>query len=149
MNIVEKHRIRNEEHVRNKLSVPHILDIIAKRQHDFLGMIADLHISNLQRQFLGAWIPKPRLTGAPKYTMHHTHTEALQSTLGDKVSITTPHANLAEWIKLTADQSAWKRLGTDWLNRQQKHTVCQIWTPPKTRRTDKKATPRGRKIPFV
>jgi hypothetical protein len=31
MNTVEKHRIRNE-YVRNKLGVPHILDIIRKRQ---------------------------------------------------------------------------------------------------------------------
>jgi hypothetical protein len=43
MNTVEKHRIRNK-HVRNKLGVPHILDIIMKRQHDFLGKIAGLHI---------------------------------------------------------------------------------------------------------
>jgi hypothetical protein len=97
MNTVEKHRIRNE-HVRNKLGVPHILYIITKRQHDFLGKIAGLHISNLQRQFLvGAWIPKPRPIGVPKYTMRHTHTEALRSTLGEEV-LTTPHANLAEWI---------------------------------------------------
>jgi hypothetical protein len=110
--------------------VPHILDIITKRQHDFLGKIASLHTSNLQRQFLGAWIPKPRPIGAPKYTMRHTHTEALRSTLGEGV-ITTPHANLAEWIKLTADRSAWKKLGTDWLNRQQKHTVNQFRHHPR------------------
>jgi hypothetical protein len=91
MNTVEKPRIRNE-HVGNKLGVPHILDIITKRQHDFLGKIASLHITNLQRQFLGAWIPKPRPIGAPKYTMRHTHMEALRSTLGEEV-ITTPHAN--------------------------------------------------------
>jgi hypothetical protein len=60
----------------------------------------------------------------------HTHTEALWSTLGEEV-ITTPHANLAEWIKLTVDRDAWKRLGTDWLNRQQKHTVCQFGHHPK------------------
>jgi hypothetical protein len=129
MNTVEKHRIRNE-HVRNKLGVPHILDIITKRQHDFLGKIASLHTSNLQRQFLGAWIPKPRPIGAPKYTMRHTHTETLRSILGEEV-ITTPHANLAEWIKLTADRTAWKRLGTDWLNRQQRHTECQYGHHPR------------------
>jgi hypothetical protein len=127
MNTVEKHR---NEHVRNKLGVPHILYIVTKRQHDFLGKIADMHISNLQRQFLGAWIPKPRPIGAPKYTMRHTHTEALRSTLGEEV-ITTPHANLAEWIKLTADRSAWKRLSTDWLNRQQRLTECQFGHHPR------------------
>jgi hypothetical protein len=129
MNTVEKHRIRNE-HVRNKLGVPHILDIVTKRQHDFLGKIAVMHISNLQRQFLGAWIPKPRPIGAPKYTMRHTHTEALRSTLGEEV-ITTPHANLAECIKLTADRSTWKRLSTDWLNRQQRLAVCQFGHHPR------------------
>jgi hypothetical protein len=129
MNTVEKHRIRNE-HVRNKLGVPHILDIVTKRQHDFLGKIAVMHISNLQRQFLGAWIPKPRPIGAPKYTMRHTHTEALRSTLGEEV-ITTPHGNLAEWIKLTADRSTWKRLSTDWLNRQQRLAVCQFGHHPR------------------
>jgi hypothetical protein len=124
MNTVEKHRIRNE-HARDKLGVPHVLDIITKRQHDFLGKIAYLHISNLQRQFLGAWILKPRPAGAPKYSMSHTHTEALRSTLGDEV-ITTPHANLANWAKLASDQhGAWKRLGTDWLKRQLRHTENQ------------------------
>jgi hypothetical protein len=36
--------------------------------------------------------------------MRHTHTETLCHTLGDEV-ITTPHANLAEWIKLTSDKN--------------------------------------------
>jgi hypothetical protein len=73
---------------------------------------------------------KTRPIGAPKYTMCHTHTEVLPSTLGDEV-ITTPHANLAEWIKLTADRSAWKRLSTDWLNRQQRLTVRQFGHHPR------------------
>jgi hypothetical protein len=62
--------------------------------------------------------------------MRHTHTEALRSTLGVEV-ITTPHANLAEWIKLTADRNAWKRLGIDWLNRQQRHTAYQFGHHPR------------------
>jgi hypothetical protein len=129
MNTVEKFRIRNE-HVRNKLGVPHILDIVKKRQHDFLGKIANMHTENLQRQFLGAWIPKARPVGAPKYSMRHTHTETLRSTLGEEV-ITTPHAKLAEWTKLTRDQNMWKKLSRNWLTNQVKHTALQFGHHPK------------------
>jgi hypothetical protein len=129
MNTVEKYRIRNE-HVRNKLDVPHILDIVKKRQHDFLGKIAEMHSDNLQRQFLGAWIPKPRPTGAPRYSMRHTHTETLRHTLGDEV-ITTPHANLAEWIKLTSDKNMWKRLSSSWLVNQTRLTKYEFGHHPR------------------
>jgi hypothetical protein len=129
MNTVEKFRIRNE-HVRNKLGVPHIIDIVRKRQHDFLGKIASMHTDNLQRRFLGAWIPKPRPLGAPKFSMRHTHTETLIHTLGEQV-ITTPHANLAEWIELTTDQNAWKKLGSKWIANQMRHSVQQHGYHPK------------------
>jgi hypothetical protein len=129
MTTVEKYRIRNE-HVRNKLGVPHILDIARKRQHDFLGKIASMHTDNLQRQFLGAWIPKPRPLGAPKFSMRHTHTETLLHTLGEQV-ITTPHANLAEWIKLTTDLNAWKRLGSTWIVNQMRYSVQKYGYHPR------------------
>jgi hypothetical protein len=129
MTTVEKHRIKNE-HVRNKLGVPHILDIVRKRQHDFLGKIASMHTDNLQRRFLGAWIPKPRPIGAPKFSMRHTHTETLIHTLGEQV-ITTPHANLAEWIELTTDRNAWKRLGSKWIANQMRYSVLKHGYHPK------------------
>jgi hypothetical protein len=129
MNTVEKYRIRNK-HVCNKLGVPHILDTVKKRQHDFLGKIANMHTENLQRQFLGAWIPKSRPIGAPKYSMRHTHTETLRSTLGEQV-ITTQHAKLAEWIKLTSDQNMWKKLSRNWLSNQVKHTEIEFGHHPK------------------
>jgi hypothetical protein len=144
--MVEKHRIRNK-HVRNKLGVPHILDIITKRQHEFLGKIVNLHISNIQRQFLGAWIPKPRPTGAPQYSMRHTHTEALRSTLGDEV-ITTPHVNLAKWVKLTSArprhvEKTRHRLAQEATKTYQK----SAHTSPPSRRTGKKKPPRTDKNP--
>jgi hypothetical protein len=63
--------------------------------------------------------------------MCHAHTEALRSTLGDEVITTTPHANQAEWINLTADRGAWRRLSANWLNRQQRHTKNQYGHHPK------------------
>jgi hypothetical protein len=80
--------------------------------------------------------------------MCHTHTEVLRNTLGDEV-ITTPHANLAEWIELTTDQGTWKRLSTDRLNRKQRYTKNQYGHHPKLGEPVKKKAPHRPKIPFM
>jgi hypothetical protein len=89
-----------------------------------------MHTDNLQRQFLGAWIPKPRPLGVPKFSMRHTHTETLLHTLGEQV-ITTPHANLAEWTKLTTDLNTWKRLSSTWIANQMRYSVQKYGYHPR------------------
>jgi hypothetical protein len=100
MNTVEKHRIRNEHVRRNKLGVPHIFDIITKR-HDFLGKIAkptETIPRSMDSKTKTTQSPRVQYASCPyRGTLKHTWRQSV---------ITTPHANLAEWIKLTADWGA-------------------------------------------
>ena len=119
MHQVEAHHIRNE-HVRNKMNVPDILDTLRYRQFRFLGKIARLPDAHLQRKFLGAWVGCPRKFGRPQTSLRHSQVDCLQRILGPVIP---PDGRLSAWIDLTRDFSAWCELGQRWVTDQQAYNA--------------------------
>ena len=115
---VQHFRMRNE-HVRNKLQVPHILETMRHRQFRFIGKIARLPDAHLQRKFLNAWIHHPRPRGRPKKSLRHAHIETLQEILGPEIDRT---GQLEQWLPHAQNKPSWNRIATDWLSARQRET---------------------------
>ena len=97
MKTVENFHIRNE-HLRNKLNLPDIMETVHYRQFRFLGNIARLPDTHLQRKFLSAWIKRPRLVGRLQHTLRHLHVDMLQQILGKEV--VSQEGPLRQWLPL-------------------------------------------------
>jgi hypothetical protein len=114
MDHVQHFCIRNE-HLRNKMSLPDIMETVHYRQFLFLGKIARLPETTYQRKFLNAWIQTPRPVGRPQQSLRHLHVETLQAILGD--TVVDKYGRLADWIPLAHDATEWRTIGRLWLER--------------------------------
>ena len=120
MHDVERDRIRNE-HLRNKLGVYDIVDIIRYRQSNFIGKLARMPAHRLPRRMLGAWIPTTRKRGAAPTTTAKTFVDTIQAILG--VDTCTDHGLLTDWLPFAEQKTDWDRLRTDLLSQSRKKSA--------------------------
>jgi len=108
---VEKFHIRNE-HVRNCVSVPDVLDIVCRRQFNQLGKFARLPEHRLPRRLLAAWIHTPRQRGRPRLMLRHSYVDALQQIIGDRIP---DDGALATWLPMAQSRAAWESRSEEWI----------------------------------
>ena len=113
MTRVKEQRIRNE-HIRNKVSLPDIVDIVRFRQFNYLGKLAQQPNDYLARRMLGAWIPCRRKRGRAQRSLKNQYAETLQTVLGEQAI--SNNCLFSEWMPLARNPRDWKDLGQDWLN---------------------------------
>jgi hypothetical protein len=120
MTQVQEQHIKNE-HLRNRLCVDNLAEMIVKRQANFAGKIARLPNNRLPHQIIGAWIPKARKMGTQKATAARTLHAAISAVLQYDATNFTPaeHAKwlklgqLSIWVPLTRDKTQWEQLVAD------------------------------------
>jgi len=120
MHDVERDRIRNE-HLRNKLGVYDIIDIIRYRQSNFIGKLARMPADRLPRRMLGAWIPTARKRGAAPANTARTFVDTIQAILGAETCST--HGLLTDWVPFAEDKTAWDRLRVDLMSQSRKRSA--------------------------
>jgi len=120
MHDVEHDRIRNE-HLRNKLGVYDIIDIIRYRQSNFIGKLARMPADRLPRRMLGAWIPTARKRGAAPANTARTFVDTIQAILG--VETCSTHGLLTDWVPFAEDKIAWDRLRVDLMSQSRKRSA--------------------------
>ena len=120
MHDVEHDRIRNE-HLRNKLGVYDIVDIIRYRQSNYIGKLARMPTNRLPRRMLAAWIPTARKRGSAPITTAKTFVNTIQTILG--VDTCTDHGVLKEWVPFAEDKTAWDRLRINLLSQSRKRSA--------------------------
>ena len=122
MQNVKDDHIKNE-HIRNRLCVDDIHEIMLSRQANFIGRIARLPQDRLPRQIIGSWLPTARKVGAPDATtartMHSTLTSILrldETTLtGNDRTEWSRYGALSAWVPMAEDRHYWKHLIQDHL----------------------------------
>ena len=112
MSQVYDYHIRNE-HLRNSLQVPDILETMRQRQFRSLGNFARLPLHRLPRRFITAWVGKSRSVGQPRFTLRNTLNDTIGSILG--VTISNNGSRIKDWIPQTAIKSQWDELAKNWI----------------------------------
>jgi len=108
---IEKEHLRNE-HIRNRLQVPDVHEIITKRQLQFIGKIARMPDSRLPRRLLTAWVGNPRKKGKPHLMVRNSYVDALHQLLGEEE--VGQKAILTDWIDKAECESSWLCLLNNW-----------------------------------
>ena len=124
---VKDYRIRNE-HLRNKMCLPDMIQTIRYRQFKFIGKTARQDDSWLPKRLLGAWAPTRRKVGRPQFTIRRTYANTLRLILGrQRISKDAP---FAEWVHLAQDKKEWDQLGWRWVRQEQRDIYIQYGDHP-------------------
>jgi len=116
---VEKNHIKNE-HLRNKLCVSDINDIVTYRQSKFIGRLAQMQQERLPRRMIGSWLPFPRKKGGQVTTIARTFIHTLQEVLGEEKC--SKHGQLNEWMHITGEKTNWEKKRKNFLH--SKKSLC-------------------------
>jgi hypothetical protein len=90
-------------------NMPDIVDIIKKRQMNWVSDIAKMPIKRLPRKLIASWTKDPRKIGRPQTTYRNSYAECI-STLLPNISKTLP---LTDWIPIAASP-IWTVLKNKW-----------------------------------
>jgi hypothetical protein len=122
MNQVKEEHITNYAIRKRFDNVPHILDVITKRQIQWLGVIALKDSNSVQWRMLSSWTKHKRENGT-QINLRHTYVAALRQVLGeDKVD---KKGTLETWMQTARVKGHWKIAIKYWWERKQ--AVYCIW----------------------
>jgi len=114
---VERDHIKNE-HLRNKLSVYNITDMIRNRQSNYIGKLARMPSNRLPRRMMGSWLPCKRKPGGLQATTARTYVATMQELLGrDQCS---DHGHFSDWIYFAESEKDWNRTRNDYMSQTRK-----------------------------
>jgi hypothetical protein len=125
MNQVKERHITNYATRKRFDNIPHILDIITKRQVQWLGVIAQKDNSSVQWRMIASWTSHKRKRGKPQTNLRHSYVEALQQVLGeDKVDKT---GKLENWMYTASVKGHWKMAIKHWWKRKRAIYCIMDW----------------------
>lgn len=125
---VQDYKITNDSLRQNFCNMPDIIDIIKKRQMNWISAIAKMPTQRLPRKLLASWTKEPRKKGRPQSTYRNSYAECISTLLPD-----LPRAlPLTEWITIAASQK-WTELKNKWFKSTTAmstvNTAQETWTP--------------------
>jgi len=118
----------HNEHVRNKMNVPDILDIVKRRQFNQLGKFSRLPAHRLPRQMLGAWVAHKRRPGRQFTTVRHSQVGALSAILNDEspIECVRDKGEFKDWRPMAENKREWETLSKNWIQRQQDRALYRF-----------------------
>ena len=125
MNQVKEEHITNYAIRKRFHNVPHILDVVTKRQIQWLGVIAQKEDSSVQWRMLASWTKHKRKRGKPQTNLRHTYVDALRQVLGeDRVDKT---GKLENWMYTAGVKRHWKMAIKYWWQRNEAAYCIRDW----------------------
>jgi len=110
-------RIKNE-HLRNKLSVYNITDMVQHRQSNYIGKLARMPSTRLPRRMMGSWLPCKRKPGGVQATTARTCVNTLQAIVGKNQC--SDHGHLSDWVYFAESELSWNRTRNEFLSQKRK-----------------------------
>ena len=108
---VKEKNISNIKLRKSFFDFPDILDIITKRQLNWLQKVTLMDpATRLPRQLIASWTIHSRNIGQPQKSYRNSYAEALSVIIPD----IHPQAPLHIWIPLAIDEPKWKSLVNKW-----------------------------------
>jgi exonuclease III len=108
---VEQDRITNQDLRKRFCNAPCLLDIISKRQLNWIGKVARMDpYTRLPRKLLAAWTNNNRKVGRPQISYKNTYESVLNMVLPQLPK----GAPLIHWLKLAKEPIIWKNLIKVW-----------------------------------
>jgi len=114
---VERDRMKNE-HLRNKLSVCNITDMVQHHQSNYIRKLARMPSTRLPRRMMGSWLPCKRKPGGVQATTARTYVNTLQAIVGK--SQCSDHGHLSDWVYFAESELSWNRTRNEFLSQKRK-----------------------------
>ncbi len=114
MKHVREHSIRNE-HLRNSLQIPDILETMRQRQFRALGNFARLPLRRLPRRFVTAWVGEARTSGRPANTLRNTLNDTIGLVLSEPIALNGSRTR--DWLGLAKNKTNWNVYADGFLER--------------------------------
>jgi hypothetical protein len=109
MHEVQEHRITNESLRQQFCNIPDILQIILKRQLNWIGSIAKMDFTRLPRKLIASWLDETRKVGRPQSTFRNSFARAIRML----IPTSRPTLPLIDWIDIAATKQ-WDALINKW-----------------------------------
>jgi hypothetical protein len=111
MHMVEKCRIKNPTICQWFCNTPCILDIAKKRQLDWIGKVARMEETKIQRQLLMSWTSNPRKSGHLQISPRNTYAQVIHN----MIHLYDPIQGVAKkWTAQAKNKATWAKLTNTW-----------------------------------
>ena len=111
MFLVETFQLTNEIIRHWCCNMPCILDIITKRQLDWIGQVARMPESKVQKQLCMSWTHHPRKVGRPQISPRTTYAQAIHAI----IPLCDPAQGTAKtWVTVAKDKVDWRSKIWEW-----------------------------------
>ena len=116
MHIVQACRIEKNSTIRQWFcNTPCILDIVKKRQLDWIGKVARMEETRIQPQLFMSWMSNPRKSGHQQISPRNTNVQAIHNL----IHLCDPIQGVAKtWTAQAKNEATWAKLTNTWRGNQ-------------------------------